>query len=1101
MVSVFLLLICVQGLMAQTRIVSGTIKDTNGDAIIGATVAVKGTTQGTVTDESGNFSLGVAGNATSIIVTYIGYKTQEIALGASNVINATLEEDVLGLDQVVVTAIGISSQKKSLGYSVQDVGGDALTKSGESNTLNALGGKVAGLQVISSSGAPGSSVYLELRGATSITGDNSPLLVVDGVPLNNSMISSGNPDFGSNNLLNSVNNSNRGIDINPDDIESITVLKGPSATALYGINAANGAIIITTKKGGNTSGGVHVTYSTNYSWEQVNKLPELQSTFVKGSLNNPSSYESGSSGSWGPSYDSVFWNTNSPTKFDTHGQLTSWANAHDSTGALIDGMIPFVPYDNVDQFFRTGNTFENNLALSGGNDNSTYRFSFSSLSQNGIVPLSDFTRYTAKLSGSANLSTKFSASGSVSYIKSGGQRVQQGSNLSGLMLDLLRTPISFDNSNGSSDPTEDSAYIFSDGTQRNYRGGGGYDNPYWTINQNPFIDDVNRMYGFGQIDYDATSWLKLTYRLGTDFYTDHRNQFFAINSRALPSGQVFTQDEFYRHFNSDLLATATHDFSEDLTGNLTVGTNMYAQTTRSSYTEGDNLNFASFNNFSVASDILTRQSSSQYRTAAAYLSGQLAYKSMLYLNLTARNEMSSTLPTGANSFLYPSASLAWVFSESLGMTDNKTFSYGKIRVSYAQVGKDASPYSLQSYYTQASSGDGWTGGIAFPMPHIVGADVASANAYNIVGFTAGDVLGNPNLKPEKTNSTEFGTDLRFLNNRIGVDFTYYNSKSIDQILPVPIAGSTGYSFQVVNTGSIQNKGMEIMLNISPVKTDNFNWDLSLNWSHNHSEVLSLSNGVNELFMGGFEGSAIYAVVGQQFGSIYGSRWLRDENGNVVINDDANSSDYGRPIQDASVGVIGDINPDWIGGITNTLTYKGVALSFLIDIRQGGDIWNGTKGALTFFGRTAETENRGTTNTFEGVLGHYDANGDLVHYDSNLDEVAGAGGTNTVVTTLDQSWYKGLGSGFNGPAEQFVEDGSYVRLRELSLSYSLKSDWLNGTPFGSVDISFTGRNLWLSTKYSGVDPETSLTGSNNSQGMDYFNMPNTKSYGLSLKVTL
>ena len=1090
-VPVLLIVMGSLNLFAQTRIITGTVKDSQGEAIIGASIIVKGTTIGTYSDGDGNFSLAVTPDAKVLLIRYLGMKSQEITLGSSNTLDVKMEEDVLGLDEVVVTAIGVSKEKKALGYSVQDVGGDALTQAGQSNALTALSGKVAGLSIIQSSGSPGSSVDIRLRGATSLTGDNSPLIVVDGVPLDNSQNFSGNPDDLSNNYLQSVNNSNRAVDINPDDIESVTVLKGPAATALYGISAANGALIITTKKGGKkVGGGVNVTYTTNLTFDKVNKLPALQSMYAKGSGGAIRSYESGSSGSWGAAADTLMWDPNQTTQFNKNGELIG------KTGAPSDA-IPFTPFDNAGTFFQTGQTWENNLALSGGNDNSAFRFSFSSLKQDGIVPLANFKRYTAKMSGSTKLSSKLSTSGSATFSNSGGRRVQQGSNLSGLMLDLLRTPISFDNTNGATDPSDPSAYLLSDGNQRNYRGGSYnpayYDNPYWTINQCPFNDNVNRVYGYGQVDYLPASWLTLTYRLGTDNYSDYRKQFFAIHSAAFHGGQIFIQQFNYFHVNSDVLATVTKKFSDDLDGGLTIGQNMYSQRSKSLYTEGNDLIFSDFQNMSVASTVLTRESASRYRTSAGYAAGNLSFKNMLYLNLTARNEMSSTLPKEKNTFFYPSASLGFVFTEALGMSTNKILPYGKIRASWASVGKDAPPYSLESYYDQAAFSDGWTPGIPFPVDGVVGY----SNSY---------ILGNPQLKPEKVNSTEFGVELKFLNNRIGIDATYYASKSLDQILATPVPGSSGYQYMYQNTGELTNNGIELMLTTTPVKTKNFKWDLNFNWSTNKSMVVSLGDtSIKSLFLGGFEGSAIYAVVGEEYGSIYGGRWLRDGNGNVVIDDDPNSGNYGYPIVDNQVGVIGNVNPDWIGGLNTGFTWKDmISLSATVDIRKGGDIWNGTKGALTFFGRTPNTVSAletpseatnwlryDTAHVFEGVKGHVDADGNLVLGD----------GANDVSVPLDQAWFQGNGGGFGSQAEDFVEDGSYIKLRELSLTYTLNPKMLKGTPIAGLDISFIGRNLWLHTNYTGIDPETSLTGSGNSQGMDYFNMPNTKSYGFSLRLTL
>jgi TonB-linked SusC/RagA family outer membrane protein len=1014
----------------------------------------------------GNYRLTIPAGSKSIRFTGVGMRTKEVTLGASNNVDVVLDPDVLKLDEVIVSAIGIKQEKKSVGYSTQTVTGSDLTKAGQTNTLSGLTGKVAGAQIITTAGTPGASVSVRLRGTTSILGDNQPLIIIDGVPIDNSYDASGNPDNGGNNLLESVNNSNRAVDLNPDDIESINVLKGPAATALYGINAANGALIITTKKGGKKDGGgIAVTLGTKVNWTQVNRLPELQDKFVKGTGGAYRSYESTASGSWGPAADTTFWNPGAPTPFNQNGQMIGATAAASTPGA-----IKFSPFNNTEQFFRTGFAMENNISVSGGTDNNSFRVSYSRVKDEGVVPLSDFGRNTLSFAGSSSLSKKLSASAQVTYANSGGRRVQQGSNLSGLMLDLIRTPISFDNSNGNDDPEASSAYLLADGTQRNYRGGVGYDNPYWTINQNPFTDEVNRVFGSVQANYQAYDWLMLTYRVGTDVYSDRRDQIFAIGSRANPDGQVFSQDINYRHLNSDLMANATKNLSDELKGSLLLGMNNYHQWKDYNYTQGDILNFPNFYNISNASSVISRQSSLEYQTRAFYGQGRLAWKDQLFLELTGRSESSSTLPEDDNTFFYPSASLGWVFSESYDLTNN-WFSYGKLRASYAIVGKDAPLYALQNYYGSATFGDGWTTGINFPLD-------------GLSGYTIDNVLGNPGLKPERTTSYEFGADLKFLDNRLGIDVTYYKSTSEDQILAVPIAGSTGYTAQIKNAGSMENKGVELMLYASPIKTKNFQWDISVNWSRNRNKVLQLADGVEELFLGGFEGSAIYAVTGQPYGQIYGGRFLRDDNGNMVIVD-------GLPVQDEKLGVLGDPNPDWLMGISNGFSYKGITLNALIDIRQGGDIWNGTRGAITFFGTAKETENRGSTTVFDGVVGYYDSNGDLVITTD----------ANTTAATLDQSYYQGIGSGFTGPAEPFVEDGSFVRLRELSLGYSLKKAWLKGTPFGSVDISFIGRNLWLKTDYQGVDPETSLTGASNSLGMDYFNMPGVKSYGFSLRVTL
>lgn len=1091
---------------SQDRVVEGTVTDAaDKSPVIGATIGIKGAASGTVTDADGKFSLVVPKVYKVLVVSFIGKKTQEVTIPESGTLEIVLVTDALNLDQIVVTALGIKQEKRALSYSVQDVSGDDITKTGTTNIINGIAGKVAGAQVISSSGAPGSSFFIKLRGTNSLTGDNQPLFVVDGLPIDNSMNYSGNPDDVTNNLLESVNYSNRGLDINPDDIESISVLKGPAATALYGIAASNGALIITTKKGKATKGKkVNVSVGTNVTFDQVNRLPELQNTYVQGSgytvdgdgfytgydQNNPVWYGpdfpfSPDFGgylkqvSFGPNKDSMYWDGDATYAFDKNGRLVG---ASDPTA-----MKKFVPYDNAKKFFQTGVTVDNNFAISGGSDIATYRMSFSDLRQKGIFPLSNYARTSVSINADVRINSKLSSSASITYVNSGGDRAQQGSNLSGLMLDLMRTPISFDNSNGTSNPKDETAFMFPDGTQRNYRGGAGYDNPFWTVNKNPFRDNVHRAYGVIQLNYKPITWLDIMYRVGGDFYSDARKQAFDINSRARPVGQIFHDQHNYRHINSDLIVTASGKLAKDLNGSILVGQNIYHQNYQQLYTQGDGMTIPGFFNMSNVQSVLTREYSSKYRTLAVYFDGKLDYKNMLFINVTGRNEWTSTLARGKNSFFYPSASIGFIFTEPAGLSNNKWFPYGKVRFSFAQVGKDAPVYGLQTYYVNASYADGWTTGNSFPI-----------NGFS--GFTYNDVGGNPDLKAEKTNSYEAGIDLRFFENRLGIDFTFYYSKSTNQILKVPVSPSSGLAEIIKNAGSVRNQGYEITVNANPVNLKGFRWDILLNWSRNENKVLSLAPGVENLFLNGFEDVSIRAFAGQPYGVIYATEWMRDDNGKVIIDDDPSSANYGFPIVDAQSRVLGNINPDWLMGITNTFSYKGLSLSFLIDIKKGGDLWNGTRGALTFFGRSKLSENRNVMEVFDGVAGHVDANGDLVHFDTDgVTEVAGAGSTNSTQALIDENWYTGNGGGFGSASGQFVEDGSYVRFRELSLSYSLDSKWLEKSPVKAVSISFITRNLGLFTKYHGVDPETSLTGATNAQGIDYFNNPGTKSYGFSVRL--
>lgn len=1039
----------------------------------GVTVFEKGTTNGTFTDADGRYELTVKNGSTTLVFRFIGFATQEVAGGG----DVVLKEDALLLDEVVVTALGIAREKKQLGYSVQSVGGDALVNSGESNMINGLNSKVAGVQVISSSGSPGASAYINIRGSSSISGENQPLIVVDGIPLDNSQLISGNPDNGDNSLLEGVANSNRGIDINPNDIEDVTVLKGPAASALYGIQAANGVILITTKKGrGATGKGVNVSFNTALTWDRVNKLPEIQERYIQGAGGEYFGPATGASTSWGPLGDTMRWNGDASYLWDRNGDLVGASDP--------SGVTPFSPYNNAETFFTTGTTFDNNLALSGGNGSTNYRFSIGRINQTGIVPLSEWGRTSIKFAGESKLSARLRTAASVGYTNSGGSRVQQGSNISGLMLGLMRSPNSFDNSNGVEDPTDEAAYLLADGTQRNYRGGGGYDNPYWTINKNPFTDQVNRVYGFTSVTYDVTNWLNIFYRLGTDAYSDDRQQVFAEGSRAAPAGRTFLEKHNYRHVNSDLWVTLSHDFGEKFSTSLLLGQNAFAKEYNRLYTQGDGFTIPNFTHISNAQSVFTRDYTERKRTAAIFFDAKVAYDDWVFLNVTGRNEWSSTLPVDNNSFFYPSASLGLVFTEPLGLADNKILPYGKLRFSYASVGNDADPYSLASYYSNTFVGDGWTNGIVFPF-------------NGVTAFMADDVLGSANLRPEKTNSIEIGTDLRFLNNRIGLDFTYYSQVSKDQILAVPVAASSGVLQLITNAGQVSNKGIEIVLNATPIKSENFRWDIQVNFTRNRNMVDELAEGIENVFLGGFEGSAIRNVAGQPYGQIYGGTFLRDAAGNLVIESDTNAAFYGYPIYSGREGAIGNTQPDFLMGIRNTLAWKGISFGFLIDIREGGQMWNGTQGAMAFFGTAAMTENRGETTVFEGVKGTVDGDGNLV-----LQDESGTAGTftNDTEAVLDEFWYTADGGGFGNVAEHFVQDISWVRLREVTLSYTFPTSLFEKTPIGSLNIGLAGRNLLLFTPYEGVDPETSLMGSVNAQGLDYFNMPNTKSYSVRLGIT-
>ncbi len=1061
------------------RQISGTVTSSeDGGAIPGVSVIVKGTIIGTTTDFEGNYSLSVPDGYNTLIYSFIGMTTKEVALGSSSTLNVEMNPDVLGLDEVVVTAIGIQRETKALGYAVQEVSGEEVTGARETNVVSALSAKVAGVNINKSSGAAGASAFVTIRGFNTISGNNQPLLVVDGIPIDNSQLSSGNPDDGGNSFLSSVANSNRAIDLNPEDIASISVLKGAAATALYGSQAGNGAIIITTKSGaGAKKKGLNIDFSAGVDFNTYNKMVPLQDMYTQGISGSYAGPTTGMPLAWGALMDTMGYDNSTPNLYDNKGSVVS-INDPAFTGERM------VPYNNVDDFFRTGVTSTFNLGLSGASDKANYRLSMGRLAEEGIIPNNTFERTNVSFNGGLNVTKDFRVGSSIQYVRSGGTRIEQGSNVSGVMLGLLRTPASFDNSNGLGEDAVDdeSSYVFPNGRQRNYRGGGGYDNPFWTVNRNPLNDVVDRYIGNVNAFYQINPWLSASYKVGADVYSDRRKQYFAAGSRTATAGRVTENNYYSRRFNEDLLLNINPEINDDVKLMVTLGHNRRSAYLQQLYTQGDGLAIPGFYHISNTASQFVRESQSRSRDQALFGMVELEYAGMIYLTVTGRNEWSTTLPEGENSFFYPSVSTSIIFTELLGLQDNNILPFGKLRASYAQVGL-GSPYlyATDNYFTSAVFGDGWTNGVVFPFS-------------GVSGFSVSNALGNPTLRPERNDQFEIGLDLRFLDNRISLDLSYYNAVSNDLIFPVPIASSTGSTVAVLNSGKMSNKGIEALLNITPVKTNDFRWDATFNFTRNRNTVEELAEGIDNVFLGGFTGSSIRAVAGEQYGSIFGFGFYRDANDNLVIGED------GFPIIDFEERSFGSAQPDFLLGIRNTFQYKGLSVSVLLDVRQGGSMWNGTRGALYYFGTHEETELRGTTKVFEGNVATYDTDGNIV-FDADGNPVTG--GANTTEVILDENWLAfGDGNGFYGyNSEDFIEESSWFRIREISLTYTLPQDVISKTPFTGMDVFITGRNVFLSTPYKGVDPETSLVGSRNAQGMDYFNMPNTKSWGGGVRITL
>lgn len=1015
--------------------IKGTVySSSEGDLPLpGVNIAVKSLPGiGTVSDFDGNFELEVSAEAQILVFSYIGYSPLEIDIATATNWQVYMSSDAALLDEFVVTALGVERKEKSLGYSVSEIDNTAIAEARENNVINALNAKVAGVNITSTSGSPGASANIVIRGRASIN-DNNPLFVVDGVPIDNSYAGS-----------NFIDHSNRAIDLNPDDIESISVLKGASATALYGVRAANGVIVITTKKGGQEQG--KISFSQSLTFDQVNKIPEQQNLFAQGIEQGDQVIYLGpleTNRSWGPRIDTLRYDGDASYPYSNQGRIVGQSDPT-ATNTQV------VPFDNPAQFFQTGITSNSHLSVQGGNDKTQYYTSFGYSNQTGVVPNSDYKRISLKLSGGTALSEKLKVSASTNYVNSGGNRMQRGSNLSGVMLGLMRSPATFDLANGLEDPVNDPlSYTFADGTPRTYWGA--YDNPFWSVNKNLSQDKVNRLIGHAQINYEINSWLSALYRIGLDYYFEERKTYWDNFSNEFGTGVIWDDLYSFSNMNSDFLLNANRQIGKSFEINAAIGHNYVAQRTYNNITEGETFILPDFYDISnVAQVSFADDNIRKKRLVGTFYNIEMDYKNFLYLTVTGRWDWSSTLPIENVPFFYDSYSTSFVFTELLNLETNPYFSYGKLRLSYAKVGGDAFPYALNTYYVNRAPVRGQT------------------------SFLQDNTIGNPELKPESTSSFEVGADLRFLQNRISVDVTYYQALSKDQIISAPITYSSGFTSATVNAGEIENKGIELLVSASPVKRKDFNWDVKLNFSANENTVISLAEGVPDL---SFSGSGVTstsnrAIPGQPYGVLYGTRWLRDETGNILINDE------GYPLYDPQdPGIIGDPNPDWQMGIHNAFNYKGLRLAFLIDIRKGGDIFNGTLGVMKNLGTHKSTESREEEVIYEGV-----------NVNTSL--------PNDVPIRLDSDFYSRYP--FAGVSEANIEDGSWVRLREINLSYRLPSTWTAKIGMDELEIGLSGRNLLLFTEYSGVDPETNLGGASNSFGREWFNSPNTRSIGIHLK---
>jgi len=1064
------LMVSLVGFTLAQRTISGTITDDTGESLIGASVVAKGTTVGTITDIDGSYSLNVADDVNTLVVSYTGFDTQEIVLGASNVVDVTLSEGV-ELSEVVVTAVGLEANRAKLGYSIQNVDAEEIVASRETNLVDALNSKVAGVQVTSSAGSPGASSSIRIRGSVSVNKSNQPLFVVDGVPIDNSTFGArdGNDTAG-------VDNSNRVIDMNPNDIATMSVLKGPSATALYGVRAANGAIVITTKKG--VAGKPKVNISASYSADQVNKFNDLQTIYSQGNtVNGLQTYrgpETAEGDSWGPLISELEYDGDTDYLFNKNGNLVPKGTGNG---------VPAESFDHQD-FFVTGQTLDLNASVAGGNENITYYISGGRLSSQGIVPNATFARNSFRVNTTAKLTDKLGAGISMNYVNSGGTRIQRGSNLNGVMLGLLRTAPTFDNGNGKSgqEAADDpSTYVNPDGSQRSYRFGV-YDNPYWVINKNPATDNVNRLTGNVNLKYDISDAFFLSYRLGADTYSDSRLAAEDINTGGFGSntGSIINRNINLTDINSDLILGYNTRISEKFGVSGVVGYNMFNTLSVDREITGTTLSAPNFYHISNATNLVSGEDIFRKRIHGLYATADLNISELLFANLSFRNDWSSTLPSESNTYQSYAASLGFDITEAFKIERNSIFSYGKLRLSYGVVGNDAPVYATSNNFPQAEAGgDGFISTVQFP-------------AFGTNAFERSSLLGNGMIVPEKSTTYEIGGEFKFFKGRLGLDVTYYDTKSEDIIIAVDLPSTTGFTSVVQNSGIIENKGWEIIGDLNVIDRDDFTWDVTANFNAFTNDVIELAEGVESIGLAGFTSTSADLVAGQPYSSIFGTGWQRTDTGDIIIGSD------GFPLVDPTKKVLGDPNPDWTLGLRNSFSFKGIKVSALLDIRQGGDVWCGTCGILNFFGTSQlSADERNDVVVFEGVqeVSPADENTPAV-YAENTTPVALA---NANPNASEGEFYRRR-YGFGGIAEMNIYDASWVRLRDVSIGYSVPSRLLEGMAIAGASVTLSGRNLWLSTDYPGIDPETNLTGASNGYGLDYFNMPNAKSYNVTLNLT-
>ena len=1023
------------------RTISGKVTDDKGVPVPNVSIQVKGTQTGTVSGQDGSFSLTVPANAKTLVFSSVGMTTQEVSIGDQASVNVSLRNAAeANLQEVVVTALGIKRDKKTLGYDVSQINNQQLTQAHTTNITNALTGKVPGVRVSGSGGSfAGSSIII--RGYNTFTGSNQPLFVIDGVPIDNG--------GGGNALQTGPTNSNRAIDINQEDVESISILKGPSAAALYGSRAANGVILITTKKG-RAAQKNSIQFSTSYQTEEVNRFPEYQNAYAQG-LGGV--FNGTTNSSWGP---------------EIKGQTIQAYNPATSTATnnVFDRPEALTAYpNNVKDIFQKGSNWQNNLSFSGGSERNTFRFSYGYLRNEGVLANNVLNRHNFSINASSKITEKLTANLSGTYTNNFSKRTQQGNQLSNPLFRGWFIPRSYNLSG--------LAFENSIGEQLYPMG---EDNPYWTIKHNKFNDEINRLFGSVSFNLKLNNWLQADYRIGTDVYSTLRHGYDQIgargqaNTNASGVGAVTETRNQFRSFNSNFYLTGNKRFS-DFNITAVLGNEIAQNYSRNVTTTGRGLLIRDFDQISNATTIATPGvGSSKFRLVGVYGDLTVAYKSFGSIDATLRSDWASTFKPGNNQYLYPAVAVALNLTEIVPNLKSSVVDNIKLRANWAKVGKAGDfIYSTDSYFTGASSSDGFGPQILFPF-------------NGLQAFTLSNTAGNAELAPEFTNNKEIGLDLSFFDGRLTVDATAYKQKSTNLIFAVPVSATAGITGVVKNAGDLSTKGLELGIAGTPIKNKLISWNINANFTQFKSKVERLAVGVQNIFLGGFVTPNIRLVEGDEYGQIYGNAYLRDDkSGKIIVG--AN----GLPQITSDVQKLGNPNPKWLLGVTNTVSIQGFNLSFLVEYKKGGDIYSRNIADLERNGAVIET----------AEFARLDANGAATK-PYLFDGVYTNGQPNTTYVTAEQYWGN---SGKFAAAEGFIFETTWLRLREASVGYTLPKSLLGRTPFGSAEFSVFGRNLFLhAPNYPHLDPEQNVLGVSNAAGLEFNALPQTRTLGVGLKLS-